>query len=207
MGLAEAGFAVQQAEINKLNPIELCLGRYTPNANGNNAGFPYLGIQIPPAPGQDSIFYIPITFTMNEDEAVVMVGKTPPECIYFSYRSYLMNRFYEFPPAATRSKINASLGDAQNPYRMRTDLPLDSMFRRKFALIMAADSLVAMRIKNTILASTPAISEKDIYFDIIPYGIFKFGNRPKGDWASFLHRASLFQKCGRPEQLHKQSHA
>jgi hypothetical protein len=191
--LSNSGYIVQQAEINRLNPIELCLARYTPNANGNNAAFPYLGIQIPPSPGKDSIFFVPITFTMNADEAVVMTGLTPPECIYFSYRSYLMNRFYDFPPPPARTKINASLGDSKSLYRMREDLPLDSMFRRKFALIMAADSLVAMHIKNTILTATPAISEKDIYFDIIPNGIFRFGNNPMGDCASFLHRVSLFK--------------
>jgi len=191
--LANAGYNVQQAGINKLNPVEFCLARYTPNANGNNAAFPYLGIQIPPSPGKDSIYYIPITFTLNEDEAVVMTGKTPPTCIYFSYRSYLMNRLYEFPPHTTRSKINASLGESKSLYTMRKDLPLDSMSGRKFALIMAADSLIAKHIKNTILAATPAISEKDIHYDIIPNGIFKFGNNPRGDWASFLHRATLFK--------------
>ena len=193
LALADSGFTVQQAAINKLNPVELCLARYTPNANGNNAAFPYLGIQIPPAPGRDSIYYIPITFTLEEDEAVVMVGKTPPECLYFSYRSYLMNRLYTFPAPVSRTKINASLGDAQSLYRMRPDLPVDSMFRRKFALIMTADSLVAMRIKKAILVATPEIAEKDIVLDIVPYGIFRFGNRPAGDWASFLHRASLFK--------------
>ncbi len=191
--LNDSGFTVQQGEINKMNPVNFCIARYTPNANGNNASYPYLGIQIPPSPGRDSIFYIPITFTLNEDEAMVMLGKTPPECLYFSYRSYLMNRMYDFPSSTTRTKINASLGESNSLYRMREDLSLDSMFNRKFALIMAADSLVAMQIKSTILASAPAISAKDIYFDIIPNGIFKFGNKPQADWASFLHRISLFK--------------
>jgi hypothetical protein len=151
-------------------------------------------MQLPPSPGKDSVYYIPLTFTLNTDEAVVMIGKTPPECLYFSYRSYLLNRYYDFPPSTTRTKIFASLGDSKSLYRMRKDLPLDSMFRRKFAFIMAADSLVATHIKSTILSATPAISEKDIYFDIIPNGIFRFGNNPYGDWTTFVHRASLFRE-------------
>jgi hypothetical protein len=193
LALNNSGYYVQQGETNKVNSIHLCIAKYAPDANGNNAAFPYLCIQLPPSPGRDSVYYIPLTFTLNTDEAVVMIGKTPPECLYFSYRSYLLNRFYDFPPSSTRTKIFASLGDSKSLYRMRKDLPLDSMFRRKFAFIMAADSLVAMHIKSTILAATPAISEKDIYFDIIPNGIFKFGNNPYGDWTTFVHRASLFR--------------
>jgi hypothetical protein len=193
LALDKSGYYVQQGESNKINSIHLCIARYSPDANGNNAAFPYLAIQLPPSPGKDSIYYIPLTFTLNTDEAVVMIGKTPPECKYFSYRSYLLNRYYDFPPSTTRNKIFASLGDSKSLYRMREDLPLDSMFRRKFAFIMSADSLVAMHIKSTILAATPAISEKDIYFDIIPNGIFKFGNNPYGDWTTFVHRASIFR--------------
>jgi len=193
LALNNSGYYVQQGETNKINSIHLCIARYSPDANGNNAAFPYLAIQLPPSPGKDSLYYIPLTFTLNTDEAVVMIGKTPPECKYFSYRSYLLNRYYDFPPPATRKKIFASLGDSKSLYRMREDLPLDSMFRRKFAFIMAADSLVAMHIKSTILSATPAISEKDIYFDIIPDGIFRFGNNPYGDWTTFVHRASLFR--------------
>ncbi len=194
LALNNSGYFVQQGEINKVNSIQICIARYAPDANGNNAAFPYLAMQLPPSPGKDSAYYIPLTFTLNTDEAVVMTGKTPPECLYFSYRSYLLNRYYDFPPPAFRTKIFASLGDSKSLYRMREDLPLDSMFRRRFAIIMAADSLVATHIKKTILSATAAISEKDIYFDIIPNGIFRFGNNPFGDWTTFVHRASIFRE-------------
>jgi hypothetical protein len=193
LALNNSGYYVQQGGTNQINSIHLCIARYSPDANGNNAAFPYLAMQLPPSPGKDSLYYIPLTFTLNPDEAVVMIGKTPPECLYFSYRSYLLNRLYDFPPPPTRKKVFASLGDSKSLYSMRKDLPPDSMFRRKFAFIMAADSLVATHIKSTILAATPAISAKDIYFDIIPNGIFKFGNNPFGDWTTFVHRASIFK--------------
>ncbi|MFH0760447.1 MAG: hypothetical protein V2A67_02960, partial [Bacteroidota bacterium] len=189
--LQGSGYIVQQGDINKENPIEFCLAGYTPNANGNNADFPYFGIQFPPYPGSDSIFTPPMNFTFQENEAMVYIGLTPPECKYYSYRSYLMNRFYEFP-YPRRIKINASLGETTSMYRMRPDLPLDSMFGRKFALIMSADSLVAMQIKQTILAATPEIAEADIHFDILPAEIFYLGLQPQSDWGNFLCRAVLF---------------
>ncbi|MCX6245868.1 MAG: hypothetical protein NTU98_14325 [Bacteroidetes bacterium] len=190
----DADYKVQQGEITSENLIDFCLAGYTPNANGNNVGVPYLGMQLPPPPNMDSLFSVPINFNFNADEAMVLIGRTPPECKYFSYRSYLMNRLYNFPPSTTRTKINASLGDMTNLYRMRPDLPLDSMFGRKFALIMAGDSLVAMDVRSKILASVPEIAAADIYFDIIPSeGMFQFGVNPAADWGMFAHRISLFK--------------
>lgn len=190
--LLASGYIVQQGEITKENLIDFCLAKYTPNANGNNVGVPYLGMQIPPSPNMDSLYTPPISFNFEEDEAMVLIGCTPPECKYYSYRSYLMNRLYDFP-TYTRIKINASLGDMTSLYRMRPDLPLDSMFGRKFALIMAGDSLVAMHVKQTIMAATPEIAEADIHFDILPSeGMFRFGIDPQADWGMFAHRVSLF---------------
>lgn len=192
--LSDSGYIVQQGEITKENLIDFCLAGYTPNANGNNVGVPYLGMQIPPSPDMDSLFTPPISFNFEEDEAMVLIGLTPPECTYYSYRSYLMNQLYTFPPPATRIKVNASLGDMTSLYRMRPDLPLDSMFGRKFALIMAGDSLVALHILQTILAATPEIAEADIHFDILPSeGMFRFGIDPQADWGMFAHRVSLFK--------------
>jgi hypothetical protein len=185
-------YIVQQGEISSENPIDFCMAGYTPNANGNNVGVPYFGLQLPPPPNMDSLFSVTTVFNFNEDEAVVIIGKTPPQCTYYSYRSYLFTRFEEFPPSSTRIKLNASLGETNSLYRMRPDLPVDSMFGRKFALIMAGDSLIAMNIKNTILTTTPEIAAADIHFDILPAdGLFQFGTSPMSDWGMFLHRVSL----------------
>ena len=191
--LLDSGYSVRMGEANKQFPIQYCLTGYTPNANGNNVGVPYFGIQLPPPPGMDSLYSIPLNYNIRPDEAVILMGRTPPKCKYFSYRSYLMNRYYDFPPPPTRKKINASLGETTSLYRMRPDLPLDSMFSRKFALIMAADSLLAMQMKAFILAATAEIASADIHFDILPPGgLFRLGTNPTADWTNFLHRVSLF---------------
>jgi hypothetical protein len=180
-------------EANKEFPIEFCLAGYTPDANGNNVGVPYFGIQMPPPPGQDSLFSVPLMYNVKADEAVILIGETPPKCKYFSYRSYLYNRYYNFPPPPERRKINASLGETTSLYRMRPDLPLDSMFSRKFAVIMAADSILAMEVKAIILAATTAIAPADIHFDILPSGdLFRCGKNFEADWTNILHRVSLF---------------
>ena len=77
---------------------------------------------------------------------------------------------------------------------MRPDLPLDSMFSRNFAVIMAADSILAAEAKATILASTTAIAAADIHFDILPSGdLFRCGKNFEADWTNILHRVSLFE--------------
>jgi len=198
--LTASGYSVQQGEITKENPIAFCQAGYTSDANGNNADYPYYGIQLPPTDGVDSLFIVPSTYNLKEDEAMVFIGQTPPECKYFSYRSYLYNRLYNFPYSTSRTKINASMGDTKSLYRMREDLPLDSMFNRKIALIMTADSLIAMDIKSIILAATPEIAEADIHFDILPHDIFRFGIQPQSDWCNFLCRAVLFSDTAAQNQ-------
>jgi hypothetical protein len=191
--IQDSGYTVRMGEANKQFPVQYCLTGYTSNANGNNVGVPYFGIQLPPPPGMDSLFSIPLNYNIRSDEAVILIGKTPPKCKYFSYRSYLMNRFYDFPPPPTRKKINASLGETTSLYRMRPELPLDSMFGRKFAVIMVADSILATQIKQIILEATTEIDDADIYFDILPSeGLFRFGTSPTADWTNFLHRVALF---------------
>lgn len=190
----DSGFEVRMGEANKQFPIEFCLAGYTPDANGNNVGVPYFGIQMPPPPGQDSLFSIPLNYNVLPEKAVVLIGKTPPKCKYFSYRSYLYNRYYDFPPPPRRRKINASLGETTSLYRMRPDLPLDSMFSRNFAIIMAADSILAAEAKATILAATTAIDPADIHYDILPSGdLFRCGKNIEADWTNILHRVSLFE--------------
>ena len=190
----DAGFEVRMGEANKQFPIEYCLAEYTPDANGNNVGVPYFGIQMPPPPGQDSLFSIPLMYNVRVDEAVILIGKTPPKCKYFSYRSYLYNRYYDFPPPPRRRKINASLGETTSLYRMRPSLPLDSMFSRNFAIIMSADSIIAAEAKAIILAATTSIDPADIHYDILPSGdLFRCGKDFDADWTNILHRVSLFE--------------
>ena len=192
--LQDSGYTVRMGEMNKQYPVEYCVTGYTPNANGNNVGVPYFGIQLPPPPGLDSLYSNPLMYNVRSDEAVILIGKTPPKCKYFSYRSYLFNRYYDFPPPPKRKKINASLGETTSLHRMRPDLPLDSMFSRKFALIMSADSILAMQVKSIILGATSEIAAADIHFDILPSGdLFRCGTGPTSDWTNILHRASLFE--------------
>ena len=75
---------------------------------------------------------------------------------------------------------------------MNTSVSLNERFTRPFAVISAADSLIAHRAKEIILNNT-LIPEEDIHFDIIPHELFHFGFNIFADWGNFLHRASIFK--------------
>lgn len=185
------GYYIRQAAISHTNAITLCNAGYVPNCNGNNASFPYFVINMPPSPVCDTAYTITALYNMRNDEAIITMGLTPPECKYYSYRSYMVNRFFALPQP-TRLKIYASLGDTRNLYTMNTSVPINERFERPFAVISAADSIIAYKAKDIILNNT-IISEEDIHFDIVPHDLFYFGFNIYADWGNFLHRASIFK--------------
>ena len=105
--LEQDGFTVQQGQIGYLDIIKLYDAGVLPSAYGNNPSTKYLTYFVPPAPGgtvpelfsritkalgmrQD----ISAFWNLGPDEAVVFVGRTPPECKYFSFDHYLLSRTY-----------------------------------------------------------------------------------------------------------------
>lgn len=188
--LQQNGNHVRHAGIDLTNAITMYAAGYATDCNGNNAGFPYIIINMPPAQTFDTLYNSPSLFNLRNDEAIIVIGKTPPKCKYFSYRSYLGTRFY-YTPNITAKKIFASLGDTKSCYSMNENVAFEEMFERDFAIISTADSSIANTCKQMILETTN-IPEIDIYFDVIPSEIFRFGFMPDSDMGVFLHRVSIF---------------
>ncbi len=180
---------VQQGSINRVNPIEMYYAGYTPDCQGNNVNAPYFLIQTPPAPGMPFVYAIPAIHYMRADEAFVIIGRTPPECAYYSYRSYLVNRYYE-DATPHRKKIYASLGDTQNAYNIPEGRINTQAFNRFIVIISTADQKIATAIKSA--AAQAGIPEDDIYLDIYPSEIVHLGIDQKADFLGYIHRTSLF---------------
>ena len=106
--LEQDGFTVQEGRIGYLDLIRLCDLGILPSAYGNNPTTKYLTYFVPPAPG----FEVPELFSrisqalgmpqdasafwyLDPDEALIFIGRTPPECRYFSFDHYLLSRTYE----------------------------------------------------------------------------------------------------------------
>ncbi|MCB2186546.1 MAG: hypothetical protein KQJ78_09020 [Deltaproteobacteria bacterium] len=184
-----AEFTVRSGDINLTSAIDVFASGYTVDCNGNNAGFPYLVGQAPPSPRNDSYFNIPLVTQMDSDEAFVLIGYTPPEVEYYSYRSYLVDRFYE--DTGARQKLYASLGDTLNNYLLADALGTDDVYQRFMVLISTGNEEVYNRVRDAAIAC--GIPAANIQQDIIPADMVNFGLGDTADTFSYLHRASLFK--------------
>ncbi len=105
--LEKDGFTVQKGGIGFFDVIKLYDLGVLPNALGNNPSTKYLTFFVPPAPGHKlpkeltkiaAILGINLEATtfwnLGPDEAIVFVGRTPPECRYFSTDLQLVGRTY-----------------------------------------------------------------------------------------------------------------
>ena len=186
--LEKSDFIVTQGNMAQANPLDLFAARFTPDCNGNNAGNPYVLIQIPPHPEQTFANKLPFTYRLDDNEAIVIVGRTPPACEFFSYRSYLLNRFsYE---TLSRNKIFASLGDTLNIAHIQQAFNNPEPYQQPIMIISTANQPTNEMIRNA--AKRSGIPNETIFTDIIPESIVNMGIQPNDDEFLFLHRTTHF---------------
>ena len=105
--LEQDGFTVQQGGLGSFDFMKLYDMGVLPSAYGNNPATQYLVYLVPPASGHEVtgkiseiIKALGVTanvtpfWSLRPDEAVVFVGRTPPECRYLSLDQFLMERTY-----------------------------------------------------------------------------------------------------------------
>jgi hypothetical protein len=223
------GFIVQEGELRRIDVLKLCSLGYLKYCFGNNAGFPYLAYLLPPSPKQhpsqgqpppkdydandpDNAVANPdfappgISYKLRPDEALVMVGQTPPRARYFSYRSYV--GFVANKPGKDYSdvfttgndtvgwyhRVFASLGDPINHLTVWTaGTPAGRAgdpFASPMVVITAADQEVSRRIRQALI---PAGYASDlINDDVIPSSLVNMGLEKGKDTFLFLTRAALW---------------
>jgi hypothetical protein len=181
------------------------------NAAGNNADAPYRGMfgAIP-----DSI---PLTsasqligaqekldnwlytspgkmqgWQLNPDEAVVIIAKTPPECVYFSYCGFIFNKYYE------REKgwkwVWTSFNDPLNNMTIKTAGTPNGVsgnpFDQDSIIIITADKGTDQRIRDALVEAGYPQSIINTY--VIPSSMVKLGTGPEYDTVVFGQRMTLF---------------
>jgi len=187
--LDKAGFIVAEGNMRQADPVAMFAARYTPDCNGNNAKNPYVLIQIPPHPKQTFANRLPFSYRLDENEAIVIVGKTPPPCEFFSYRSYLLNRAsFE---TMTRIKIFASLGDTLNIGNIKKAINDPDVFNKNIMIISTANQPTENMVRNA--AKRAGIANETIFTDIIPETLVNMGINPNDDEFLFLHRTTHFK--------------
>jgi hypothetical protein len=178
--LVADGFNVGQGSALQLDPGQLCCKGYLPSALFFNKAAPYVGIKLPPLEAP-----LPI-LQLQRDEAVVLIGVTPPAAQYFSYQLYLLERVY---PPDTRVPIFASLGDTANLRTIKTVGP--DPFNRRVVFIFTPDQGTEARVRAALQsAGYPTAIINTL---VVPASMLTLGVDPKrSDVLLILHRMAMF---------------
>ena len=187
------GFTVQEGEFTLVDAIDLFNRGITPDCNANNAGNPYLACKFPEAPGQTLPNIVEnLVYPLRADEALIFVGKTPPKMKYFSYRSFMVDRYYE--DIDDYKKVYASLGDNINyltigtsgtPYGAEGD-----PFNKDMMVISTSDRGIDSRVRQA--ANSAGFSDGILNTDVIPSALVNMGLSKGADYFSFLARTAEY---------------
>jgi hypothetical protein len=198
IALEQDGFIVQEGKFGSFDVIGLYDAGFLPNCFGNNPSTPYMLCFLPPPPGEKAISEnlqdadtldneTLVQYRLRSDEALLFIGRTPPECKYFSFRSYVYDRY--FPDEGKRKRIFASLGDPLNLMTIKADG--DSPFNASTIIVMAADEVINDRvIADGIAAGFP---ESIMNSDVIPPQLVRMGLDPEDDKFLMLTRLAFFE--------------
>ena len=190
------GFIVTPGDPMKFDPI----GKYCepesryPNALYANYGAPYTAAALGPSPRvlehlppevESVVGELPV-LRLAPDEAVVLVGLTPPPEAYFSYQIYLATR--KFPGADRPELLLNSLGDTVNLQTINTIGP--DPFERPMVFIFTADQGVDARVRAALRrAGYPSSIINTI---VIPSATLKLGFERGSDTFLIANRNALW---------------
>ena len=202
--LEKDGFTVQQGRIGYLDLIKLYDLGVLPSAYGNNPTTKYLTYFVPPAPGRkvpELFSKITVALGMSQDtsafwnlgpnEAIVFVGRTPPECQYFSYDHYLLSRTY----GNETRWLFANLADTVNNLVINTEgTPNGSAgnpFNQTTVIVATADSGIDQRIRAAALSA--GYSSDLFNTQVFPSAMLNMGIENNSDNFIMLIRPALYK--------------
>jgi len=189
-------FIVTPGDPMKFDPI----GKYCepesryPNALYANYGAPYTAAALGPSPRvlehlppevANLVGELPV-LRLAPDEAVVLVGLTPPPEAYFSYQVYLATR--KFPGADRPTLLLNSLGDTVNLQTINTIGP--DPFESPMVFIFTADQGIDARVRAALhRAGYPASIINTI---VVPSATLKMGFELGSDTFLIANRNALW---------------
>lgn len=133
--LAARDFIVQPGSFEFLDLSSCC----ETMCSGNNPSSPYAALFVPPGPDQTAPNPSPredgrsSSYRLRHDEAIVVVGRTPPQAAYYGFTPYLMSRA---ATDGTEKTVFASLAETLNQLAIKTT---GGTFEATTAVIVAAD--------------------------------------------------------------------
>ncbi len=202
--LEKDGFTVQQGELGFYDVIKLYNQGLLPSAWGNNPTTKYIAYFVPAAPGykvdkKPSMLAKALGFSGNAtayfrlrpDEAIVFVGRTPPECRYFNFDVNLFSRTYGNKTLWPWF----DLGDPLNMEIIKTDGTPNGTagnpFNQTTMIVTTADKGVDQRIRA--VAESVGYSDGIINTQVIPSPMLNMGLENNSDTFTIYIRPALFK--------------
>jgi len=125
--LDNAGFTAFEGEIEYIDLVKQCCEGKVPDTLANNP-WPnaYLTLKNLTPESYPQLSYPPWMWQLGEDEAIVLVGQTPPAVAYFSYQSFMVAPPYdgnETPPPfpGIEPRMGIAVGDTTNIATIHTN--------------------------------------------------------------------------------------
>lgn len=202
--LEKDGFTVQQGSIGFFDIIKLYDLGVLHNALGNNPSTRYLSYFVPPAPGQkvpEELKKIAAALGINlgatafwnlgPDEAVVFVGRTPPECRYFSLDLQLVERTY----GNETRWIFANIGDTVNNLVINTEGTPNGAagnpFNQTTVIVATADRGIDQRIRAAALSA--GYPDNIINTQVLPSSMLNMGVENNSDKFLIAMRPAFYK--------------
>ncbi|MDD4651134.1 MAG: hypothetical protein PHQ34_02780 [Methanothrix sp.] len=202
--LEQDGFTVQQGGIGFFDAIRVYNLGLLPCALGNNPSTKYLTYFVPPAPDHKvpELFAKIATslaiskntsafWNLGQDEAIVFVGRTPPECKYFCYDAEML-----FTAFRNETRwIWTCLGDPLNNLVIKTAGTPDGLpgnpFNQTTVIIATADKGIDRRIRAA--AQSVGYPDNITNTQVIPSTMLNMGLENSSDTFTLFIRPALFQ--------------
>lgn len=210
--LEKGGCTLKLAPFVHVDLIQLYQAGRLANAGGNNAGAPYRAVfgaipdnivikdidQITGAQAQvDNWLYntpgLIQGWQLNPNEALVIVTKTPPECVYFSYCGFIFYKYYE--KEKQQKWVWTSFNDPLNNVTIKTSGTPNGEkgdpFNKDTIIIVTADKATDRLIRDAALSA--GYTEDIINTYVIPGSMVKLGIGPEYDTIVLGQRMALFK--------------
>lgn len=187
---AAAGYTVQRGGFAFFAPGDCCVE--DGDCYGNNPGGTYGFALLPPAPTQTSsdsgeaVDGAHPYFHLAPDEAVVLVGHTPPPSAYFGFRSHIGYRAYD----GELAYVLTTNGPDLTSWQVARHRGRDDVSSEPLAVVTSADAAVEVAVHD--LLERAGFLATEIEDDRIGADITRLGLGDLDDQLAIVHRAAVF---------------
>ncbi len=188
--LNQEGFDVTPGVAAVWNPLgDFCAGKNS-DAWLANSGL-YLVLNVPEeVPKPEEAPVLTTRFKIRPDEAVVLIGQTPPPAKYFGFYTFIATRFYpEREAGKERTDMLGTVGDAVNNATIKTTGP--TPFNSPFAMIFTPDQGTDAAVRAALRRA--GYPEAIINTNVLPASMLNLGHCDTADEFQINLRTARFE--------------